>query len=266
MESKNKQIALLGCGALGSVIAKQIAAGHAGNYDLAGILSHTGAAADEWNSTVYTDEEAMLEDNIDFIVEAAGAEPLKRILLPALERGISVIPLSTGVFADETLYQQAQNICQESGAKVYLPAGAVGGFDLMGAMAWAPEVQVRIQTEKPHKGLAGAPALNGRVLSDEIPETVFTGTASEAIRQFPKNVNVAVSVGLATVGPDRLNVTVASNPELSSNRHTVLVESSLGKAEIQIAAAPSHNARSSSLAAYSVLHILKKLDSPICFL
>ena len=49
--------------------------------------------------------------------------------------------------------------------------------------------------------LSAHPAHGGRS-ADHVPEArlLFSGTAEEAIRRFPANVNVAVSLGLAGLG------------------------------------------------------------------
>lgn len=264
-----KKIALIGCGGLGYEIAAQIVSGQAGNYTLCGIysrnLENTRSYAETFHCTAYTDQEMLFRDQPDFLIEAAGANALKEILEAALEHHIAVIPLSLGVFADRTYFEEIQKLAKEHQAHIYLPSGAVGGFDLMLSASLDSDLSVSIQTEKPPKALSDAPCLENRVLSDDCAETVFSGNALDAISAFPKNVNVAVAVGLATIGADKLSVKVVSNPALNSNRHTINLDGEFGHAKIEIAAKPSSNAHSSKLAAYSVISLLKRLDSWITF-
>ena len=265
-----KRIALVGCGGLGREIAAGIQAGRAGNYILSGIYTDqpelTVRHAEEFGCTAYGSLGMLLSDAPDFAVEAAGGSALRELLEPAIRRHIPVIPLSVGVFSDAAYLARIRRLAAACQTRVYLPAGAVGGFDLMSAAALAPDLSAAIRTEKPPKALADAPYLGNRELPIGRSEQVFSGTASEAIQAFPKNVNVAVAVGLATVGPDQLFVTVTSNPELPSNRHTVELDGEFGHASIQISAKPSSNAHSSKLAAYSVIGLLKRLDTWVGFI
>jgi predicted dinucleotide-utilizing enzyme len=93
---------------------------------------------------------------------------------------------------------------------------------------------------------------------------IFAGSAKEAIRQLPKNVNVAVTLSLALGGFDRATITVRSNPALTQNRHCIELEGAFGGACVGIEAARAiDNPKSSALAAYSALSLLKRLASPL---
>lgn len=267
---KQKRIALIGCGGLGQEIAEKILSGSAGNYTLCGIYTntyeHAVAYSKMYSCTAYSTLDAVFEDAPDFLIEAAGAATLREILESALKHRIPVIPLSIGIFADKVYLQKIQQLAIANQTHVYLPSGAVGGFDLMGSAALDDNLQVSIQTEKPPKALADAPFLKNIHLSEEEAQPVFHGNAVDAIAAFPKNINVAVAVGLATVGSEQLSVSIISNPSLSTNQHTVELDGEFGHAKIQIMAKPSSNAHSSKLAAYSVVSLLKRLDSWIGFL
>ena len=267
---KPKRIALVGCGGLGHEIAAGIKAGQAGNYTLCGIYTDqpklTAACSETFGCAAYLTSKMMFLDKPDLMIEAAGAAALKELLEPAVKNQVDVIPLSVGVFSHRAYMDHIRQRAETHGTHVYLPSGAVGGFDLMEAAALDRELSVSIHTEKPPQALADAPCLAGRILPDHETQLVFSGNAVEAIEVFPQNVNVAVAVGLATVGADNLSVTVAANPDLHSNRHTIDLKGEFGHARIQISAAPSSNVHSSKLAAHSVISLLKRLDSWICFM
>ena len=53
------------------------------------------------------------------------------------------------------------------------------------------------------------------------PLKVFEGSAREAIAGFPANVNVAVALSLAGVGPDRTRVEIWADPGVTRNTHTI---------------------------------------------
>ena len=61
-------------------------------------------------------------------------------------------------------------------------------------------------------------------------------------------------------------IAIRSNPRLTRNRHSVVLEGAFGAARLEIEARPSpDNPQSSLLAAYSVLALLAKIASPIQF-
>jgi predicted dinucleotide-utilizing enzyme len=80
---------------------------------------------------------------------------------------------------------------------------------------------------------------------------VFEGTAREACRAFPANVNVVAAVSLAGLGPDRTRVRIYADPAVSRNRHTVLAEGPFGRLRIEIENVPSENPRTGKLSYHS---------------
>lgn len=264
-----KKIAFVGCGALGQEIARRIVDGTAGNYELAGVytnkMENARKVALEFQCTAYGSLQELYEDQPDILIEAANGSVLRECLTNALMHHIDVIPLSLGVFADKEYLERITSLASEERAHVYFPSGAVGGFDLMMSAALDHDLSASICTEKPPIAFADASNLENHMLSDTEKEIIFTGNADNAIKAFPKNVNVAVAVGLATISTDRLKVTVASNPKLTVNTHTIELEGDFGSASVRIAAKASRNAHSSKLAAYSVVSLLKRLDSWVGF-
>ena len=53
---------------------------------------------------------------------------------------------------------------------------------------------------------------------------VFSGSAREAARHFPRHFNVAVTLGLAGIGLDQTEVTIRADGTLAGARHTLTVE------------------------------------------
>ena len=48
-----------------------------------------------------------------------------------------------------------------------------------------------------------------------VPRLVFEGTAREACRAFPANVNVVAAVSLAGLGPDRTCIRIHADPTVT---------------------------------------------------
>ena len=88
----------------------------------------------------------------------------------------------------------------------------------------------------------------------------------EAIGHFPENVNIAVATALATTGVENTSISVKSIPGTKSNRHEIKLTGETVNVDITIETIPSEeNPKSSTLAAYSVIGLLKNLVSPIVF-
>jgi aspartate dehydrogenase len=122
-------------------------------------------------------------------------------------------------------------------------------------------------TRKPLQGLAGAPHLIENNLSIEgltEPLRIFEGTAREAAKGFPANLNVAVALSLAGIGPDRTQVEVWADPGVTRNTHTVTVRSDSSDLTMTIENIPDpDNPRTGRITALSVLAALRRLTSPL---
>ena len=95
---------------------------------------------------------------------------------------------------------------------------------------------------------------------------MFSGSAEEAIKLFPENINVAVAIALPTNGVADTKVVINSIPNAKSNKHSVKLIGETIRVEVIIESIPSaDNPKSSALAAYSVIALLKNLVSPIAF-
>jgi len=89
---------------------------------------------------------------------------------------------------------------------------------------------------------------------------VFSGTAREAIGVFPTGLNVAVAASLATVGPEKLQVTMESTPRFAAgDRQRVEIQNDQVHAVVDVFSATSE------IAGWSVVATLQNIVSPIVF-
>lgn len=94
-------------------------------------------------------------------------------------------------------------------------------------------------------------------------ETVlFDGSAREACKGFPANVNVAAAVSLAGIGPDRTRIRILVAPGSTRNMHDVEVEGEFGRLTTHIENIPTDNPRTGKLAYLSAIAMLKQIVSP----
>ena len=96
------------------------------------------------------------------------------------------------------------------------------------------------------------------------PLRVFAGSAREAIKGFPANVNVAVALSLAGIGPDRTQVEIWADPGVTRNTHTIIVTSDASDLTMTIENVPSlENPRTGRITGLSVLAALRRLTAPL---
>jgi aspartate dehydrogenase len=262
-------VGLLGCGSLGRLIAEGIAAGLAGPCQLKAVYDgfapeNARLVASLTGASSCDSLAGLLSHKCAYIVEAASVTALREAAVSVLEGGSSLIALSSGALSDDGFHAAVSLAAGKHGKKVHIPSGALGGLDLAQAAASAGELSVAMTTSKPPGALLGAPALAGRRPSGDRRETVFRGTAREAVAGFPQNVNVVASLSMATVGLDSVTIEICSDPDLKNNTHTFVLSGAFGRARVEIEAVPhASNPKSSALAAHSVLSLLKKIVSPI---
>lgn len=200
----------------------------------------------------------------EIVVEAAPASAFESIVVPALERGRTLAIASVGVLlARPHLLERARR----TGASIIVPSGALAGLDAIRAVAVGHVDSVTLETRKPPGSLAGAPylariAMDLRTLSSAT--CVFRGNAREAAAGFPANANVAAALALAGIGPERTQVEIWADPTIERNRHTVRVVADSATLTFCIESVPSpENARTSRLAALSVIACLRRLVAPL---
>lgn len=265
---QKKRIGLLGCGALSRTFLKIYREYLTEDYETVGIFTRSPEKAKDLQDhyVLCSSMEELLKEAPEIIVEFAGVEAVREYGVQILEQRISLVAASIGALADLQFYGKMQRAAKASGAKLYLTSGAIGGFDVMRTMAMDGTATVKIINKKSPAGLNGAPGLQGRELSEEQEELIFQGNALQAIHEFPKSVNVAVAASLAVADTEHSQVEIHSVPGLKENSHRILVENSLGKADLEITSKPDpDNPKSSTITAWSTAALLKNLASPVQF-
>jgi aspartate dehydrogenase len=97
-------------------------------------------------------------------------------------------------------------------------------------------------------------------LSATEPQVVFVGSARDAVRGFPSNVNVAAALSLAGIGPDLTTVRVVSDPTCTRTNHTIEAEGSSGRLYLEVESSPNPlNPGSSYLAALSAIEAVRRV-------
>ncbi len=224
------------------------------------------AFASKHNCSAVFNIEDFLKDAAPVVVELAGGSALEEYALPILKSGRTLICLSSGAFADDAFKQEAIRTAAENNGRICIVNGAIGGLDFLQTCVLQQGIgEVVIETTKSPKSLLGAPGLDGLVLDLTKRTVVFEGSVQEAIKGFPKNINVGVITALASENP-QTKVRIIADPDARSNTHKISYRSALADAAMEFSGKPNPaNPKSSTTAALSAAACLKNLYSPITF-
>ena len=255
------RIAVAGLGVIGRSLVSRLAAGVPG-LDLVAVAARDPAKAEatlrelDVDVPVKTIEE--LEPLADLVIECAPGHLLPRIAEPMLRAGKEVVVLSAGALLE---HPHLFDLAETCGGTISVPTGALLGLDAVGAAAEGEIRSLRLTTRKPPGGLVGAPGIEASgvdLASLTDPVRVFAGTAREAARDFPANLNVAAALSLAGPGPDRTEVEIWADPAVTKNTHTIVMESDVADLTMTIENVPSENPRTGRITAPSVISMLRK--------
>ncbi len=261
-----KRIAIAGLGAIGLRIAEAIDKGLPG-CELVAVSANNRDKARERLAHLSRPVPVVgieeLEALADIVIECAPAALLPAIAEPFLRAGKTVIVLSAGaILSHEGLIELARR----HGGQIVVPTGALLGLDAVAAAAEGNIKSVRMITRKPVQGLLGAPHLvkhNITIEGIKEPMRVFSGTAREAAIGFPANLNVAVALSLAGIGPDRTVLDIWADPALTRNTHTIEVDADSASFSMTIENVPSENPKTGRITALSVISYLRKMRAPL---
>ena len=204
-----------------------------------------------------------LADIADLVIECAPAKLVRSIVAPFVSRGKTAVVLSAGALLEN---EDLIALAKQNGGQIVVPTGALIGLDAMTAAAEGNILSVRMVTRKPVNGLVGAPYLVANKIEIEgitEPLRVFEGTAREAAKGFPANLNVAVALSLAGLGPDRTRLEIWADPTVTRNVHRMEVDSDSARFSMSIENIPSENPKTGRITALSVIAYLRKQRSAL---
>jgi len=240
-----KKVGLIGCGAIGTVLAEAIERKLIVCDEL--VIFDTDAAKAQklkrelsFRVKIANNVDELIASKPKVIVEAAGQQAVRDYFNKLAESNSQIIIMSTGALLS----------LNADDPKVHFPAGAIGGLDAIAAAANAGIDEVTLTSRKNPKAL-------GKTNTEET--IIYEGTAKEAARQFPREMNVAATLAL-TVKPVQVKVIVISDPKVTRNTHEINVKWRYGEMALRFANDPHpDNPHTSALAAWSAIKLLQML-------
>ena len=260
------RVAIAGLGPIGKKVAEALDRGIDG-LALAAVSAQHPDKHRNWLGSLKVQPAVLpiekLADVADVVIECAPAKLVRSIVAPFVTEGKTAIVLSVGALLEN---DDLIELAKQNGGQIVVPTGALIGLDAVTAAAVGEIHSVRMVTRKPVEGLAGAPYLvenNIDIAKITEPLKIFDGTAREAAKGFPANLNVAVALSLAGIGPDRTRLEIWADPGLTRNVHRVEVESDSARFSMSIENVPSENPKTGRITALSVIALLRKQRAPL---
>ena len=262
-----KKIGLLGCGVMGTQIALAIDSGK-----IPGILTHVYDDSKEASTSLVSklnnkpeiveNSHLLSSHSVNIVVEAASQNAVRDDGLSILQNKRDFMIMSVGALLDESIYDILYDACDHFKKTIYLPSGAISGIDALKSVKNELDSVVLITTKHPDS-LRGAPFFEQfKQNLDEIkePSTIFEGTASEAVRLFPKNINVSALLSLVGLGSHETIVKIIVDPNTTKNTHVITSSGKFGKLTTTIENVPDeNNPRTSRLAILSAIETIRSI-------
>lgn len=266
-DNKTKlRVAVAGLGAIGTDVVKALDRGIEG-LTLVAVSANSPDKHRGWIAELKSAPKlvpiAELADVADIVVECAPSRVVRSIVAPVVERGKTAVVLSVGALLQNG---DLVDLANAHGGQIIVPTGALIGLDAVTAAAIGTIHSVKLVTRKPVAGLLGAPHLvenDIRIEGITAPLRIFEGNARDAAKGFPANLNVAVALSLAGIGPDRTRVEIWADPTVTRNTHRIEVDSDSARFSMMIENIPSENPKTGRITALSVIACLRKLRASL---
>ena len=249
-------LGIIGCGAIGTDVAK--AADNMKEIEKIYLFDINKASLDRLCKLLKKAEVKELEeflDDVDVVFEAASQQAVVQYGVKVLEFGKDLVIMSIGSLFDDVLRKKLENMARKHRCKIYLPSGAVCGIDGIFAASMEKLDNVTLVTTKPSTSLGAK--VDKRTV-------VFEGNAREAVKTFPKNINVAACLSFAGLGFDKTKVEIVADPVETRISHKILAHGRFGRLRAEVENMPNpNNPQSSYMASLSAIAVLRKIIDPI---
>lgn len=249
------KVGIIGCGAIANIITTHIVS-EDNNIDIGYFFDKDIEKAENMASlaggVAVLDFDEML-DNVDLILECASPDSVKNYAPKVLKKGHDMIVMSIGVFMDEDFRLKMEKLAKENNAKIHLPSGAIVGLDGIKTVSKFGLKEIKLITRKSPKSL-------GKDIDSE--EILFEGKASQAVKEFPLNINVAATISIAC--QKDIDVKIIVDPNVDRNVHEIIVKGDFGEFKTTTMNYPCvSNPKTSMLAAFSAINLLNSFNETI---
>lgn len=257
-----KNVGIIGVGNIGAALVKYIDKSLKDKIETVNVFDTNSSCIDRLlgNYSFITAADSIQEVFMksDLIIESANFKVVPEVLETAVETKKDIFVISIGgLLGKEDLLGEARR----TGIRILLPSGAISGVDALKASKIAGIKSVSLTTRKAPVSLKGAPYLEEKGIdlgAIDAETLIFEGNAAEAMKGFPKNINVSALLSIAGIGSEKTIVKIVVSPEYTKNIHEIEVISEAGKFTTITQNVPSpDNPKTSYLAALSTMAALE---------
>ncbi len=267
---KKIRVGLIGCGVIGGFVLDAFAAGKMNPHQLVMICQRSDRPAERKKALDLgikwvTNAEALWNEKPDVIVEAASHEALEEHGVRILRAGMDLVPVSIGALVDSGLLGRLINAAAESGSRLHLPSGGIGGLDAIQGLVLQGVEEISMTSRKPPLAWKGIPYVEQLGLDlDKItaPALLYEGPARDCVKKFPQSINIAAALSLAGIGFEKTVIRIMADPGITHNTHEIHFRGEAGRLTMKFENVPvPANPKTTYLACLSVLAALKNIRS-----
>jgi len=271
MHTKRKlRIGIVGCGAIGGSLAKEIVsnlfrdASLAALYDIRPEKSLALARRIKKSGKLCARSLDTLIKRSELVIEASSSLAAWQISRKSLSAGRDIMVMSVGGMVGHLA--SLHSLAEKNNARVYFPSGAISGIDALKAANIGKVRKVVLTTRKSPKAFSGVEYVAKRFKLKDLKKdkVLFSGSASEAVKYFPQNINVAAVLGLAGIGMRKTQVRIIASPYVTKNIHEIEIVSDAARIFTRTEnILHPQNPKTSYLAVLAAIATLKQILQPI---
>lgn len=270
MKNKRLKIGIVGCGAIGSSLARAIVKDFSLDAEMAAFCDIDRMKAERLSKKLLgkdlsTCSYSQLIKKVSLVIEASSSSASFELSKAALSMGRDIMIMSVGGVTGNL--DELADLAVKSGGKVYIPSGAIAGIDALKASGLAKIKKVVLTTLKNPLAFKGVKFIENKGIklnSIKKEKVLFSGTAKQAVKCFPQNINVAGVLSLAGIGQEKTYVKIIASPFTKRNIHQIEIESEAGSifTRTENVLHPD-NPKTSYLAVLSAIATLKQIFAPV---
>jgi aspartate dehydrogenase len=260
------RVGVFGLGTIGRQVCRALTAGIEG-VSLSGGTGRNRPKDEAFLATLPAPAPWLSLDELirasDLVIEAATQAALQTLAPKVLSAEKDLMVLSCGGLLGRSDWVE---LAKTNRCRILVPSGAIAGLDGVKGASVGAISSVLMESRKAPRGWAGAPYIieKGIDLESLKEKTLlFEGSAVDACKAFPANVNVVAALSLAGIGPERTRIRIFADPDVVRNTHQISVEGEFGRLSIQVENVPTENPRTGKLSYLSAIATLKDLTAPL---
>ncbi len=270
---KDKRIGIIGFGAIGGALLEAWRARPVQGHVLAALLvrphqrEEAQRRCEPAGVRVCTAIDEFLAEDLQLALEVAGQGAVREHGQRILGAGVELILVSVGALADAALAQGLEEAAAQGRSRLSLPVGAIAGLDGLRSMRRAGLSKVKYTSTKPPASWKDTPA-DGAFRLDELKAAtvIFSGTAAEAARLYPKNANLAAAVAMAGLGLEHTQVELIADPFSTRNIGRIDAEGACASMTLVLGGqSAADNPKTSQITGMSILAALENQAGLISF-